>query len=352
MRIGIREIAQLARVSSATVSRVLNNSDLVTDDTRLRVQKIIRDLNFVPNNSAIHLKEGRSNVFGIVIPDITNPFFTELVKVFEELLVENHYDLIVANTDFHDTRAQKSLHRMLLRRVDGVAMLASEQDTADLSGLVQNRIPVVTADYYRTSNGISDITVDFESGMTQMIRHLKHLGHHKVGFIAGSPGPLTSRIRTRAFLEAVLRQGLTSKEGWIVDGNYQIDGGTEAMAKILSQPEWPTAVVAANDLTAIGALRAAYERKLRVPEDISIGGCDDIQLSDIVHPPLTTLRISRNTYAHKLLEALQVSVNDLSQAGKQYMVPMQLVVRQSTGKASARAGKKNTPRKRRASSKG
>lgn len=351
MPIGIRDIARLAGVSSATVSRVLNNSHLVTEDTRSRVETIIRDLNFVPNNSAIQLKEGKSNVFGIVIPDITNPFFTELVKVFEELLVENRYDLIVANTDFHDTRAQKSLHRMLLRRVDGVVMLASEQETADLSALVQNRIPVVTADYYRTSSGISDIIVDFESGMAQMVAHLKKLGHRSIGFIGGNPGPLTSRARTEAFLEAVIRQGLTSKEGWIVDGNYCIDGGSAAMSKILSQPEIPTAVLTANDLMAFGALRTAHEKKLRVPEDISIGGCDDIQFSDIVHPPLTTLRISRTEYARKLLEALQMSANDLAQVGRQYTVHMQLIVRQSTGRAPARTSQKSKARKKRASGK-
>lgn len=333
MPINIREIAKLAGVSSATVSRVLNESTLVTRETTAKVQKIIRDLNFVPNNSAIQFKHGKSNIYGIIIPDITNPFYTDLVKTFEGLLVENHLDLIVANTDFHPTRTQHSVQRMLLRRVDGVAILPSEYEMTSLSSLVQNRIPVVTADYYRTAPGMSDITVDFVDGMMQLATHLKKLGHRNLGFISGSSGPLTSRVRTEAFLNAIMRQGMSSRDGWIVEGNYRIDGGAAAMAKILSQPQVPTAVITANDLMAFGALRTAHEMNFRVPEDISIAGCDDLQLSAIVHPPLTTLRIPHQQYARAMFDALKTSGENLSLPGKQYSIPMFLVIRESTGRA-------------------
>jgi DNA-binding LacI/PurR family transcriptional regulator len=333
MPLSIREIAKLAGVSSATVSRVINGSSLVTQETARRVQKIIEELHFVPNNSAIHLKNGRSQIYGIIIPDLTNPFFTELVKIFEELLVENEQELLVANTDFHPTRTQRSLRRMLLRRVDGVAMLASELETASLESLIQNRIPVVTTDHYRTGNGMSDIVVDFAEGMAQMAAHLKSLGHRQVGFIGGTAGLITSRVRLESFLDAVVKQGLSSREEWMVGGNYRIDGGWTAMDKILSGAERPTAVVAANDLTAIGALRAAYKRNLRVPEDISVAGCDDIDMSDIVNPPLTTLRISRREYAQMMFDALRTAGADTSLPGKQFTLAMQLVVRRSTGPA-------------------
>jgi len=176
MTISMREIAKIAGVSSATVSRVINGSNLVTDETAERIKKIIRDFNFVPNTSAIHLKNGKSQIYGIIIPDLTNPFFTETIKIFEELLVENEKELLVANTDFHLTRMQQSLRRMLLRRVDGVALLTSEVEAAPLESLVQNRIPVVTTDHYRTGPGVSDIVVDFAGGMAQLIAHLKSLG--------------------------------------------------------------------------------------------------------------------------------------------------------------------------------
>ena len=348
----MREIAKLAGVSSATVSRVINGSSLVTEETAQRIQKIIKDLNFVPNTSATHLKSGKSHIYGIIIPDLTNPFFTELVKNFEGLLVENEQELLVANTDFHSTRMQRSVRRMLLRRVDGVAILTSEFEAASLESLVQNRIPVVTTDHYRIGPGTSDIVIDFASGMAQIVAHLKELGHRQVGFIGGTEGLVTSRVRRESFLDAVVKQGLSSRDGWIVGGDFKIDGGSAAMSRILSQPEIPTAVVTANDLTAIGALRSAYEKGLRIPDDISITGCDDIEMSDIVFPPLTTLRISRREYARMLFEALQMAGEDISEPGRQFHLPTRLVVRKSTGpvpthsRRSAKGAAGSAPTKR------
>src|SRR5215469_16919710 len=330
MSVSMREIAKIAGVSSATVSRVINGSNLVTEETSERIRKLIQDLNFVPNNSAIHLKNGKSQIYGMIIPDLNNPFFTETIKIFEELLVENEKELMVANTDFHSTRTQRSLRRMLLRRVDGVALLTSAFEAAPLETLVQNRIPVVTTDHYRTAPGMSDIVVDFASGMSQLVTHLKNLGHRDLGFIGGTEGLVTSRVRRESFLDAVVKQGLSSRGGWIVEGNFKIEGGSAAMTRILSQHEVPTAIVTANDLTAIGALRTAHERGLRIPDDISITGCDDIAMSDIVFPPLTTLAISRKEYAGLLFEALRAGSNDLTRPGKQYMLQTRLVVRKST----------------------
>ena len=335
MPVSIREIARLAGVSSATVSRVINGSSLVTGETTERIQKIVRELNFVPNNSAIHLKNGKSQIYGIIIPDLTNPFFTETIKIFEELLVENEKELLVANTDFHATRMQRSVRRMLLRRVDGVALLTSEVEAAPLESLVQNRIPVVTTDHYRTGPGISDIVIDFAGGMSQLVAHLKSLGHRSMGFIGGTGNLITSRVRRESFLDAVVKQGLSSRDGWIVEGDFKVDGGSAAMAKILEQPEVPTAVVCANDLTAIGALRMAHERGVRIPEDISVTGCDDIAMADIVYPPLTTLRISRKEYARVMFEALQRGSLDLARPGQRFTLPTTLVVRRSTGPAPA-----------------
>jgi LacI family transcriptional regulator len=339
----MREIAKLAGVSSATVSRVINGSELVTEETASRIRKIIADVNFVPNTSAIHLKHGKSQIYGIIIPDLTNPFFTELVKNFEELLVENEQELLVANTDFASTRLQRSLRRMLLRRVDGVAILTSEHEAAALESLVQNRIPVVTTDHYKSACGISDIIIDFPGGMALMVAHLKKLGHRQFGFIGGTEGLETSRVRRESFMDAIVKQGLTSRGEWIVSGNFRIDGGSAAMTGILSQSEVPTAIITANDLTAIGAMRAAYDKGLRIPDDISIAGCDNIEMSDIVYPPLTTLQISRREYAHMLFEALRETAKDLSKPGPQFRLPMSLVVRRSTGQA---------PRGRKAAGKG
>jgi LacI family transcriptional regulator len=336
MPVSIREIARLAGVSGATVSRVINGSNLVTPDTTERIQRIIQQVNFVPNRSAVHLKNGKSQIFGAIVPDLTNPFFMDLVKIFESVLVENELELLIASTDFHQTRTQRSIHRMLLRRVDGVAFLTSELETAALESLVQNRIPVVTTDHYRTAPGISDIMIDFRNGMRQLIQHLKDLGHRYVGFIGGTDGLATSRIRRESFMDAVVKCGMSSQDEWIVAGDYKVSGGESGMKAILDHKEIPTAIVTANDLTAFGALRMAHQSGLRIPEDISIAGCDDIEMADIVYPPLTTLRISRRQYAQMLFDALQLGAQDLTQPGKVFNLPMKLVVRESTGTAPKR----------------
>jgi LacI family transcriptional regulator len=342
MALNIRQIAKLAGVSNATVSRVINGSDLVTPETTQRIQRIIQELNFVPNRSAAHFKHGKSQIYGMIVSDLTNPFFMEMVKIFEELLFENDLELLVANTDFHPSRTQRSIHRMLLRRVDGVAFLCSEQEAASLESLVQNRIPVVTTDHHRTALGMSDIVVNFRDGMAQIVGHLKELGHQNIGFIGGNEGLATSRDRRESFVNAVMRFGLSSRDSWIVAGDYRISGGTAGMEAILDQDEVPTAVVTANDLTAIGALRKAHERGVRIPEDISVTGCDDIEMSDIVYPPLTTLRISRRQYAQMLFDALQMGAEELSKPGKVLSLPMQIVIRQSTGAAPKRAWRNRT----------
>ena len=336
MSISIHEIAKLAGVSTATVSRVVNGSDRVSASTAERVQAVIQQLHYVPDNRAVHLSRGKSQIYGIIIPDLTNPFFTETVKEFEALLYENEQELLVANTDFHGTRLQQSVRRMLLRRVDGVAILTSELEAAALESLVQNRIPVVTTDHYRIGNGINDIAVDFAVGIDQLVEHLKQLGHTQLGFIGGTEGLVTSNARRSGFLDAVVKHGLGSRTEWIRAANYTIEGGTAAMQQILALGEIPTAVLCANDLTAIGALRTAHAHGLDVPGDISIAGCDDIAMADIVHPPLTTLRISRKQYARMLFDALEEAGKDLSQPGRRYILPLHLVTRQSTGAVPAR----------------
>ena len=200
---------------------------------------------------------------------------------------------------------------------------------------------------------MSDIVVNFRDGMKQIVGHLKELGHRNIGYIGGTEGLATSRDRRDSFLDAVVKFGLSSQDSWIVAGDFRISGGALGMESILKQEGRPTAVVTANDLTAFGVLRKVHEMGLRIPEDISLTGCDDIEMSDVVYPPLTTLRISRRQYAQILFDALQFGAEDVSRTGKVFSLPMKLVVRQSTGPAPshgrqnpARTGAKATRRSR------
>jgi len=335
----MRDIAKLAGVSSATVSRVINGSKLVRPQTVERVRKVIDEVKFFPNTSATTLKYGRSGTYGLIIPDITNPFFPEFIKCFEAIVVDNDKEILMATTDLQSGRMQQSIRRMLIRKVDGVALLASEMETEPFEDLIHNRVPLVTMDRGKTADGLSDVAINNKSGMDQALQHLKDLGHTKIGYIGGSPGLTISSHRVDAFVRALKRIGLVHQPQFIKEGNYRITGGMAAMTELLSSPDRPTAVLTANDLTAIGGMRAALQMGFEIPRDISIIGFDDIDMSDIIHPPLTTLRLPRHDLARAFFDALEHLKSHPNTLGQQYSVKTTLVVRQSTGPARKRARK-------------
>jgi len=331
----MRDIAKVAGVSSATVSRVVNGSDLVRPATAERVRKVIDELKFIPNGSATTLKYGKSCTYGLIIPDITNPFFPEFIRSFEAILVENNQDMLMATTDFHPTKMQQTIRRMLVRKVDGVALLASEIETEPIESLIHHRVPLVTMDRRLVGPGLSDVLIDNEPGMNQAVEHLKQLKHRKIGYIGGSGGPTISDHRLQAFVKAMRSAGLVVDQTFFREGNYRVSGGEAAMAELLALSDRPTAIMTANDLTAIGALRVAHRQGLSVPQDLSIVGFDDIELSDIVFPPLTTLRLPRRELAETFYKALKSSESAPGEMGRQYTVGTTLIVRNSTGKAGA-----------------
>ncbi|HKO18006.1 MAG TPA: LacI family DNA-binding transcriptional regulator [Acidobacteriaceae bacterium] len=327
----MRELAKLAGVSSATVSRVINGSDLVRPATAEKVRRVIDELKFVPNGSATTLKQGHSSSYGLIIPDITNPFFPEFIRSFESILVGKKQDMLMATTDLHASRMQQTIHRMLVRQVEGVALLASEIETEPIETLIRNRVPLVTMDRRLVGPGLSDVSVHYQSGMRQTIEHLAKLGHKKIAYIGASAGLTISDHREQAFRKAMQKAGLKADPQFIRPGNYRITGGETAMMELLQLPDRPTAIVGANDLTAIGALRVLHRENLAVPKDISVVGFDDIELCDVFFPPLTTMRLPRHELAETFVTALESAAQEPHAVGKQYSVKTSLVIRNSTG---------------------
>ena len=324
----IREVARLAKVSTATVSRTINGSDKVTPKTKERVQRAIEELKFYPNTWARALGSGRSSLYGLIISDITNPFFPELVKSFEDIAVQHGQEVLVANTNYDPARMDVCVSRMLQRKVDGVAIMTSEMDEELITEFESRGIPLVFLDTGTVRELASNILVDYGAGVMAAVEHVTELGHTEIAFIAG-PGTLRSaRIRREAFAEGMALRGLDA--GLIEPGNHQVDGGHEAMARLLRGRQRPTAVLASNDMTAIGALGAIHEKGLRVPDDISIVGFDDISLSAFTQPALTTVRLSREEIARLAFRALYNSRQEGGMGGE-FSVRPTLVVRQSTG---------------------
>jgi DNA-binding LacI/PurR family transcriptional regulator len=297
------------------------------------VRRVIEERKFVPNGSATTLKYGRSSSYGLIIPDITNPFFPEFIRSFEGILVGKNQDMLMATTDLHASRMQQTIHRMLVRQVDGVVLLASEIETEPIETMIHNRVPLVTMDRRLVGPGLSDVAIHYLSGMTQAVEHLSQLRHRKIAYIGGSSGLTISDHRVQAFVKAMEKSGLRVDPKFIRVGNYRIDGGEAAMMELLAMKDRPTAIMTANDLTAVGALRVIHREGLSVPRDFSIVGFDDIELSDIIHPPLTTIRLPRHQLAETFVTALESAVKNLHAEGRQYTVKTSLVVRSSTGPA-------------------
>ena len=312
----------------------MNGTAKVSPQTAERVQRAIKALNFYPDTNARALGSGRSNLFGLIISDITNPFFPELVKAFEDIAVAHRQDVLIGNTNYDQERMQFCVQRMLQRRVDGVAIMTSEMDDKLVKDFSRMEIPLVFLDSATAGPGVSRVQIDYSAGIDEAVEHLIGLGHRQIAFISGPLRLQSAQMRYKAFIESAVHHHLDSDPKLMAEGNHKVDGGHDAMARILAFGVKPTAVLASNDLTAIGAMGAIAEAGLRVPEDISVIGYDDIQLSAFTMPPLTTVSLSRADLATAAFRALwdaTTSGGKKPVMGTDCLVRPQLVIRGSTG---------------------
>jgi DNA-binding LacI/PurR family transcriptional regulator len=330
-RMNIREVAKKAGVSTATVSRVVNGTAPVDARTEKRVRAAIQRSGYYPNTHARSLGTGKSHIYGLIISDIENPFFPELVKCFERKAVEHGHEVLIANTDYKAERMEVCVRRMLERKVDGVAIMTSEMDPELIQMLSGRGIPIVFLDTGAVGDRISDISLDYDAGVDQAIDHLTSLGHRRIAFVSGPDNLASARTRHHAFLASLERKNLECRPGYIRAGNHRFAGGYAAMLELLDLRLRPTAVLASNDATAIGIMGAVYAAGLKVPNDISVVGFDDISLSSFMPPPLTTIRVSRTEIAEFAFNSLYAASQRGETRGVTHTVRAELVVRQSTG---------------------
>jgi len=329
--VDIRDVARKAKVSTATVSRTVNHVASVDAHLAKRVWKAIEELGYYPNRQARALVSGRSRVFGLIVSEITNPFFPEIVHTFETLAVEQHYEILLTSTVHDPKRMELAVRRMIEARVDGVAILTFGMEDELLEHLRFRNVPLVFVDVGPRSPRVSNIRVDYGEGIGQAVQHLAALGHEKIGFVAG-PLELRSAVARRSeFAAAMARLGLAVQSGYIVAGDHKLEGGKVALRKLSKLKDRPTALICSNDMTAIGVLRAAYMGGLRVPQDLSVVGLDDIDFAEFTLPPLTTIRLSRADLARAAFDALQAQTDESPKVQREFLVSTSLVVRGSTG---------------------
>ncbi len=328
----IRTIARLANVSIATVSRTINRVATVNPKISKRVWEVIEEVNYFPNTQARALVSGRSWILGLIVSEITNPFFPELIQGFEDIAVEHGYEILVSSTNYDPKRMSQCIRRMLERNVDGVAIMTFGIEEPLLDQLAQRNVPLVFVDVGPERPGVSLLKVDYHHGIRQGVQHLAALGHRKIAFITGPVRLHSAKSRLKAFEMSLQECGIRPNPAEIFEGDHTVEGGMAAMKRLLAVKDVPTAVMCSNDMTAIGALHTIYRAGLRVPDDISVIGFDNIHFAEVTIPPLTTVEMSRLEIARTAVSALraQVEATEGSAPRQDHPIRTDLVVREST----------------------
>jgi LacI family transcriptional regulator len=333
----IREIARRAKVSTATVSRALNRIPSVDPQLAKRVWKIADELGYYPNTQARALVSGRSRIFGLIVSEITNPFFPEIVQTFENLAVENNYEILLTSTVHDPKRMESSVRRMIERRVDGVAILTFGMEDTLLDHLRFRKVPLVFVDVGPDAPGIVNIRINYLNGIRQAVQHLAALRHTRIAFVSGPSHLKSVAARRDAFNISMAEIGLNAD--LVVEGDHSMDGGIRALAELSKLADRPTAILCSNDMTAIGVMREAYDQGIEIPDDLSVVGFDDIRWAGFTIPPLTTVRMSQMELATIAFQALlnEVHRDSPSQERTEHELITSLVLRRST--ALAQTGK-------------
>ena len=330
----LEEVARRAKVSTATVSRVLNNASLVRGTTRTRVMRVIEELKYHPNLHARTLAGGKSRSIGVIVSNIENSFFLDIYKAVETGAHTEGYEVFMANTDYSAEQLVTSIRLMMGRRVAGLAAIVSEMDPELAVELNGYRIPIVIYDVGAPRQNITSIRVNYRRGMEKLTDYLYSLGHRRIGFVGHHAmlGPIHERANV--VLESAARY--RDVEVRTAADADSLEGGRRATRALLSADSWLTAIVCVNDLMAVGALREIRERGLRVPEDISVTGFDNVKLAQFCYPALTTVHIPRDQVAQNICDAL--IPNEKTNLEHEILIDPELVLRDSTGPALRRWG--------------
>jgi LacI family transcriptional regulator len=325
----MQDVAHRAGVSTTTVSHVLNNTRPVASKTRDRVLAAVRELGYHASAPARLLARGRSSTHGLLISDIENPFFPELIKSFELAALRKGGDILLGTTNYDPDQARKAVQRMIENGVRAAAVMTTQLDASLVEELRAQGIPVVLLDGPSSGPGLGIIRVDYSRGVGEAVRHLRALGHRDVAVLAGPAERLSAVRYRRACLGALKKEGFP--EPRLLEGDNRVEGGAAAARTLQGKTPLPTALLCGNDLMAIGAIQAFHAAGLRCPQDVSVVGSDDILSAQYFNPPLTTVRVPRERLGTLAFEALGGMLREPTKAGPELSLETLLVTRQSTG---------------------
>lgn len=327
----IKDVARLAGVSPATVSRVLNGTAAVKGDTRDRVMSAVRQLNFAPSAVAKGLREGRSGIVGVVVPDISSLFFMDVLKGLENTLNLNDYRVVVCDSQNQVKKERENCRWLLSGGVDGLILIGPMLEQAAVLELAETTgLPIGIFGRLVDHPNVTALYVENQITSFRATEHLINHGHRKLGFIAGAAGIADGEARFIGFRDALAQYDIPLNPDWVQVGNFSEEGGARALEALLNLPDRPTALFAANDEMAVGVLTQAKRRGLNLPADLAVVGFDNIRLARLVTPALTTVNQPRLDAGFRLAHNM---LQRLSGTGDSERMVMQadLVIRESCG---------------------
>ncbi|MCL2550590.1 MAG: LacI family transcriptional regulator [Actinomycetia bacterium] len=290
-RVSITDVAKRAGVSTTTVSYVFSGHRHVAQKTREHVLEIVREMGYEPNQLARGLRTRRSHTIALIIPDITNPFYTSLARGLQDVVAADGYQVFVCNTDGDHASEQAALKQMVARSVDAVAFAGYFNHRRDVAPLVANGTPVVLVGAGTPGAGVDVLSTDDVAAGELATQHLLHRGHRRIAFITGPEreGPPADRVA--GYRKALAEADARYRKAYVARTSFSRAGGAEAMGRLLDLPQPPKAVICTNDMVAIGAIDTARSRGLRIPDDVAVMGFDDIEAAALISPALTTVSV-------------------------------------------------------------
>lgn len=331
-RVTMSDVARKAGVSLMTVSRVINNKGDVSNETRQRILEIISTLGYRPSGIARSLATKETYTLGLVVPDVSNPFFADVTQGVEHLAHSNGYHVFLCNTEEDPERELALIQSLEEKRVDGLILCSSRLEEEKLIGILANLPAVVLVNrrLQTAQDAFDTVNLDDEQSGRIAACHLIQRGHHAIGFLAGPPISYSGAGRREGFLAALQEVGIHLTDDWVRPCQPSVRAGYEAAYSLLTTHSQLTALFCFNDLVAVGALQACEELKRRVPEDLAIVGHDDIPLAALVSPALTTCRVPRYELGSRAVNALLQRMRDCPDDCSQIVLQPELVIRESS----------------------
>jgi len=336
-RVTINDVAHLAGVSATTVSHVMNKTRYVSKETKQKVLNAMQELDYYSSIQAKALATGRTNTLGLIVSDISNPFFPQVIQGIEYLASNDGYDILLFNTNYDIELMNKAARKLIEFRADGSFIMTTEVNPDVITLLNSKKISVVALDWGITGKRTVDIKENFYNGINEAIDYLINLEHRNIALLTGPMEFRTANIRKNCFIASIERYSSDLVNFSIFEGDFKIEGGRKLYHEIMKQEPMPTAIIASNDLMAIGLMQEAKQEGKKIPEELSIIGIDDISFASLIDPPLTTICIPREKIYKAAWESMFSLLNGSSNGDNEKIIDTFLIRRGSVAKPEVKS---------------